>query len=103
MPIANVRKSRTDNPRRYADLILNDPKRRLIQARLMIENPLWDAMFEDMKKDLFTGFCEDIDLQSRERIALAVDLLDDLKDRIESYVQFGKPLKIVNTGDSDGS
>ena len=74
--------------------------RKAMLAQQILDNPLWDDLYEDMKQDLFEQFCSDINLQTRERISLAVDLIDDLREKIEAKMVEGTTLNMV--GDNNG-
>lgn len=76
-------------------------ERKSVLAQDIIENPIWDEVYDDMKKDLFDEFCSNIDLKSRERISMAMDLINDLRVKIEAKMVEGIQLKIV--GDNDGN
>lgn len=76
-------------------------ERKSVLAQDIIDNPIWDESYEEMKKDLFEQFCGDVDLQTRERISLAIDLIDDLRTKIEAKMIEGAVLNIV--GDNNGN
>ena len=74
--------------------------RKAMLAQQILDNPIWDDLYEDMKQDLFEQFCSNVDLKTRERISMAVDLIDDLKEKIEAKMVEGTTLNIV--GDNNG-
>lgn len=73
-------------------------------AHMLVNNPAWKEMFYEAKKHYFEAFCEDDDMKSRERIAMAMDVLNDLDSILADWVMNGvdvsKTLKQV--GDNDG-
>lgn len=78
-----------------------DKVRRSRLAEEILNNPLWDEFFEEMKQDLFVQFCiQDLDYQDRIKISIAVDMIGDLKTKCEAKLMDGVKLNIV--GDNNG-
>lgn len=77
------------------------PEQRTKYATALLKNPVWEEAWIDLQRDMFAAFCENISLQDRERISLAMDLLADFRNKVEMKIQFDEPLKIV--GDNNGN
>lgn len=70
-------------------------------AKVLLENPIWKQAWIDMQKDMFVEFCDCCDLETRQRISMAMDLLSDFRMQVERKIVDQTPLKIV--GDNNGS
>ena len=77
------------------------PEQKAEQARRMIESPIWTECWENVQKDLFEQFCANVDLETRQRISFAMDLITEFDNQVRSLIVDGTPLKIV--GDNDGN
>jgi len=78
-----------------------DTSRKHQYAKMLSENPLWDEIFKEMKQDLYEQFIIHTDMPTRERIAMAFDMLDDLQVKIMACIAEGANLTIV--GDNNVS
>jgi hypothetical protein len=76
------------------------PEQRAKAAQHLLDNPIWKEAWISLQKDMFADFCECCDLQTRERISLAMDLLSDFRAQVERNITEQIPLKIV--GDNHG-
>lgn len=65
-------------------------KERAAQAKLIIENPLWELAREDMKDLYARQFRQYTSLETRERLALAHDMCDEVFTYIEAAMALGE-------------
>ena len=74
-----------------------DPKLKSMYANEILTNPLWPELFESLSLYYYTQFRVNTDPTTRDRIALAHDLLDDFQTQLEATVMEGSavPLKLV--------
>lgn len=77
-----------------------DKIRRSKLAEDILNNPLWEEFFTEIKQDLFVQFCNNPDLEAREKISIAVDLMAALKSKCEEKLMDGIQLTVV--GDNNG-
>lgn len=77
------------------------PEQEVQAAKKLLENPIWEQAWIDMQKDMFAQFVECCDLETRQRISMAMDLLADFRLQVERRIVDQTPLKIV--GDNDVS
>jgi len=78
-----------------------DHKRRTDLAQMIIQNPLWETMKDDLKQHYYSHFRLAINAADRERIAMAHDIFDDAVNYIESQAQMGEKIDfpVPTTGD----
>lgn len=76
------------------------PELKATYAQQIKDNPIWDELYEEIKRELFEEFIANTDIETRERIALAVDMIDDLRVKLEAYIVEGIPL---NVGDNNAA
>ncbi len=74
-------------------------ERRSALAKQIIENPLWPDVYRDMRLNLFTEFCNTLDLVEQQEIGCAMRVLSRLEDQLGAFITEGKTLKLV--GDND--
>lgn len=78
-----------------------DDKQRADLAKRIIDNPIWQEVWEEFEWDMFQEFRLHADLATRERVSMAMDMIDDIKSKVEAKMTYNVPLKIV--GDNNGS
>ncbi len=78
-----------------------DDKQRADLAKRIIDNPIWQEVWEEFEWDMFQEFRLHADLATRERVSMAMDIIDDIKSKVEAKMTYNVPLKIV--GDNNGS
>jgi hypothetical protein len=80
-----------------------DHKRRAELAQMMISNPLWEIMKDELKIHYYNHFRLALNITDRERIATAHDIFDDVINYMESQAQMGEMINFPKTGDGKGA
>ena len=77
-----------------------DSELKSMHAREILNNPLWEELFNDLSMYYYEQFRVNLDPQMRERIAIAHDMLDDFQTQLEASVSEGMVVPLKAVGDN---
>ena len=78
-----------------------DLKQRSVKAQAILQNPLWEQLFKDLSMYYYNEFRVNIDPDTRGRIAMAHDMLDDFQTQLEASVDEGMVVPLKAVGDNN--
>jgi hypothetical protein len=76
-----------------------DAKLKAMYAKQIVENPIWPDIYKDLKMQFFDQFCENTDMESRERIAMAMDVVDEIQQKLVFFIVDGEDIKVGDNAD----